>query len=488
MSLLRERPVLSSSRHRSSHVILAAPHAESTVPIVEMLDEWGILYSHAADYDKLIAEIETQSDAVVLMDSEFDYAGGLAAYGQVLLDGFGPRTVFLSSDVRPMAAERAFRMGAQEFVVRSKAPELLRKTLGGVMRSGGRRLNNGSPLVGDSSAMRELRAQIRSVAATDAAVMIVGESGTGKELVAKAIHDCSYRTAGEFVPVNMAALPESLVESVLFGHEKGAFTGAEKRQVGLCQQAHNGTLFLDEIGEMNRDLQPKLLRFLQEHTVQRVGSTRVEELDVRVISATNRDLQQMIQSGGFREDLFFRLHVIPIVVPSLRDRRDDIPILANAFLERRSQRTGRELYFADEVMQRFCDYSWPGNIRQLENVIERMAVMARGDEICASAIPMECLQEKVSPPATNGSPAAHHAGANGHFVADLEEPVIVSDRKLTRMETAERKLIIHALMHNDGNVSAAARFLGLGQATIYRKIRSLEIPKVSRLNGEAKEV
>jgi DNA-binding NtrC family response regulator len=469
MNLLREKRTALPSRGRCSHVIVADPDGSSSGWLANSLGEWGYSYSAASNYDHLVSALELHNDAIVVLDSEFDFAGGLAAYGQILLDGFAPRVVFLSDDQRSETAERARRVGARDFVLRSQAPKDLRKVLHSAAKQDTRRLSDGSPLMGDSSAMRELRAQIRSVAETDAAVMIVGESGTGKELVAKAIHECSYRTAQEFVPVNMAALPESLLESVLFGHEKGAFTGAEKRQAGLCQQAHNGTLFLDEIGEMNRDLQPKLLRFLQEHSVQRVGSTRVEELDVRVISATNRDLQEMIRSGGFREDLYFRLHVIPIRVPTLRERKDDIPVLANAFLKRRCLMSGRALRFAPDVMSRFCDYAWPGNVRQLENVIERMVVMARGTEICASAIPADCMAEQTTTDRIT----------NGHFVADLEESVVVSDRRLTRMETAERKLIIHALRHNEGNVTAAARFLGLGQATIYRKIRTFEIPKIT---------
>ena len=439
--------------------------------LVNELSEAGYVPVIIKNHRSLLMELEDDDQATVILDSEFDSAGPLAAFGQLSLDGFAPRVIVLTDRNCPVVAERAMKMGVLDFVERSSDLHVLKKALSAVRGSSRFRPNGGSTLLGISPAMKELRAFIRNVAATDAAVMIIGESGTGKELVAKAIHDCSHRAAEEFVPVNMAALPENLVESVLFGHEKGAFTGADARREGLCKHAHKGTLFLDEIGEMNRELQPKLLRFLQELTVQRVGSTRVDEVDVRIVSATNRNAQELVQQNVLREDLFFRLHVIPIHVPPLRERKEDIPLLANAFLKRKCQQMHRNLSFSADVMDRLCDYSWPGNIRQLQNMVERMIVMASGHVIGMGSVPPECFSVACR------TPAAYHSHRNGHAEKEEESRIVLSDRQLTRMATAERRLIIDALNGHDGNVTAAARFLGVGPATIYRKIRSLEIPK-----------
>lgn len=371
-------------------------------------------------------------------------------------------------------------------------------------------------LIGGSRVMRDLRSMIRDVARTDATVLIIGESGTGKELVARAIHDCSDRCNDEFVPVNMAALPDSLVESVLFGHEKGAFTGAESRQAGLCQQADGGTLFLDEISEMQRDLQPKLLRFLQEYTFQRVGSTRTERTNVRIISATNRDPQEMIESGCFREDLYFRLNVIPIHLPPLRDRREDIPELVRNFAANISRRTGRKATFSGGLLRRLQGFEWPGNVRQLQNLVERMVILAKSEMLTESHLPVDFQLSTSRPDTVSSRVEGKHtsaavlqpvsatsvvdrddayatdsdaddrpqdAGAETHSkvrqrqsFAEMEfEPVFVGDRFLTRMELIERESIIDALTEHSGNVTAAARFLGLGPATVYRKIRSYGI-------------
>jgi DNA-binding NtrC family response regulator len=324
-------------------------------------------------------------------------------------------------------------------------------------------------MIGDCSPIKELRDTVEHVAATDAVVMIIGETGTGKELVAQAIHNCSPRAADNFVPVDLSALPDNLVESVLLGHEKGAFTGAESRRAGLCHHADQDTLFLDEIGEMSRDLQPKLLRFLQTHAVQRVGSPQDELVGTRIVSATNRTVEELLQCGLLREDIFFRLHVIPIHVPALRDRKDDIPVLANALLTRTQTAARRHLSFSSACLDMFYSYSWPGNIRQLQNVVERMAVMARGDVIEATEFELE--RSSVVGAWQNGQTS--NASGNMHSA----ERNKLGERLLTRMETAERRLIIDALQQTGGCVTEAAAFLGVGTATIYRKIRSLEIRK-----------
>lgn len=474
MSYVQENRFASAVTRNGRRVIVAQPEYSDRRWLMDMLTDEGYQPVGVRCPRELMTELKSHDDPTVIMDSEFDQTGGLTSYAQMLLDGHLPRVVFVAGHPRSEVESRAMRMGATDYVGPAIDAEQVRKAIQSAIRNRTVRPGAAAPLLGDSAPMKELRGIIRNIAATDAAVMIVGESGTGKELVARAIHDCSQRTAGDFVPVNMAALPESLVESVLFGHEKGSFTGAEKRQPGLCHQAHKGTLFLDEIGEMCRDLQPKLLRFLQEYTVQRVGSTQTEHVDVRVISATNRDLKELIGSGGFREDLFFRLNVIPVHVPALRDRKDDIPLLATSFLKRKCQRLGRHIEFSGNVIERLCEYDWPGNIRQLENLIERMVVLTQGDVIDACAVPLESFS--TGHRRALGSPTT----SSGQLVTDLEEVIVLNNRQLTRSETAERNLIIHALHCSEGNVGAAAKYLGLGQATVYRKIKDFEIRRTMR--------
>lgn len=439
--------------------------------LVCSLLEWGYEPVIARDQDTLLAELEFDPKVPVLLDYRFCATDAMSAYGHVLLDGFTPPVIFLGDNTRPEITQRAFKMGAQGFLGRDLDAGLMRKTLASVMDSAPNQMSGGSSLLGNSSAMKDLREMIRNVAATNAAVMILGESGTGKELVARAIHDCSHRAAEEFVPVNMGGLPESLVESILFGHEKGAFTGADQAHAGLCEHAHNGTLFLDEIGEMTRELQPKLLRFLQNHSVQRVGSTQIRNVDTRIVSATNRSIDELLGSGLLRQDLYFRLYVVPIIVPPLRDRVDDIPVLASAFLNRKCQQMRRQLTFSEESLELLCKYNWPGNVRQLENFVERMMILAKGEIIQSDALPREWFSRGFHPiPAGKNREAA---------IWESDERAMINDRQLTRMESAERSLIIDALDRHDGIVSHAARFLGLGSATVYRKIRSLEIPKAS---------
>jgi formate hydrogenlyase transcriptional activator len=239
-------------------------------------------------------------------------------------------------------------------------------------------------MIGTSHGMRQALNAVRMVAPTDSAVLIHGETGTGKELIARAVHDQSARRHEPFVTLNCAAIPSGLLESELFGHERGAYTGALNSAVGRFQLAHQGTLFLDEIGDMPLELQPKLLRVLQEQEFERLGSTRTIRVDVRIVAATNRDLSAMVQERMFRADLFYRLHVFPIALPALRERVDDIPLLVRHFVERYSERMNRDVHIIpDEVMEVLKHHSWPGNIRELQNFIERAVILSSGQVLCA---------------------------------------------------------------------------------------------------------
>jgi two-component system response regulator PilR (NtrC family) len=309
-------------------------------------------------------------------------------------------------------------------------------------------------MVGVSPAMAALFNMVRSIAGTSSTVMITGESGTGKELVAKAVHAISPRRDAPFVSINCGAMPENLLESELFGHMKGAFTDAHQNKKGLFEAAHRGTLLLDEVGETLPSLQVKLLRVLQEKRIRRVGGTDEVEVDVRVVAATNRPLDRLVQEGRFREDLFYRLNVIPIHVPALRERREDVPLLANHFLERFGREMGKPLAkISSEAMECLMRYSWPGNVRELENVIERAVALETSPAILAERLP-EAVRHGTAPPA--GLAEAPDA------VAPLA-PGFSLDRHL---EALESSLVRRALDQADGDRGVACQLLGISSRSL----------------------
>jgi len=310
-------------------------------------------------------------------------------------------------------------------------------------------------LIGEHPHTVRLRALIERVAKTDATVLISGESGTGKEVVARAIHALSGRAENAFVPVNCAAIPHEMLESEMFGHERGAFTGAVAQRQGLFGMADRGTIFLDEISEMPMALQAKLLRVLEDRSVRPLGSDRPSQLDVRVIAATNKDLAKAVRKGTFREDLFYRLQVVPIIIPPLRERRSDIPLLIDYFLQRMSQRLpGRQWTISKEALVRLWSYDWPGNVRELENMVERLAILCEGSVIEASLLP-ENLQGSAR-------------GTEPRMMPSLGEGEI----NLTAMvREFEGRLINEALRRTHGNKQAAARLLGLKRTTFSAKLR-----------------
>jgi DNA-binding NtrC family response regulator len=310
-------------------------------------------------------------------------------------------------------------------------------------------------LVGEHPAIIKLRHLLGRVAATDATVLITGESGSGKEVVARTIHSLSSRRARPFVPVNCAAIPHELLESEMFGHERGAFTGASGARHGLFSSADNGTIFLDEIGEMPQGLQAKLLRVLEDGVVRPVGSDRSSKIDARVISASNADLTAAVQRGAFREDLFYRLQVVPIIIPSLRERRSDIPLLIEYFLDRiRDRSPGSSWTVTREAMVHLWSYDWPGNVRELENMVERLVILSENSTIDTSILPSNLL--------------------NGTRMSEARMPVTISEKgvNLTAMvREMEGRMINEALKRTSCNKQAAARLLGLKRTTFAAKLR-----------------
>ncbi len=304
-------------------------------------------------------------------------------------------------------------------------------------------------IVGSSAAMRQVYSQIEKVLSSDISIFISGESGTGKELAAKAIHFGSLRSDEPFIDVNCAAIPEGLQESELFGHEKGAFTGALATHPGKFEQAAGGTIFLDEVGEMSPSAQARLLRVLQERCLQRVGGTKTINLDVRVISASNRDLEKMVADGGFRQDLFYRLVVFPIELPPLRDRRDDIPLLTEHFIEKYGRDTGKRVNSIEPTaIAALKNHDWPGNVRELENVIHRSLLIADGPDITAADLPVGL------------------GSRSGDGSVGSSAPISVA----MSLDELERAAIEKALRRHGGNLSDVARQLGIGRSTLYRKL------------------
>lgn len=311
-------------------------------------------------------------------------------------------------------------------------------------------------MIGESPLIKAVMETVHQVAASRTTVLILGESGTGKELIAKAVHQLSPRKNHPLVIVHCAALPASLLESELFGHEKGSFTGAHERRVGRFEQAQGGTVFLDEIGEIDANIQVKLLRFLGERTFERVGSGRTQTADVRILAATNKDLAAMVRAGTFREDLYYRLNVVPIKLPPLRERREDIPLMAHAFLKEFARENDKPVVdFTVDALEAMLKYPWPGNVRELRAAIERAVLLTRGDRVSSRELP-ETLRSMDAPVSIPVTPAAAPQGS------------------LTLKE-AEKQLIIRALAEASGNRTRAAEKLGMSRRTLHRKLHTYQL-------------
>ncbi|MFL5396143.1 MAG: sigma-54-dependent transcriptional regulator [Myxococcales bacterium] len=314
-----------------------------------------------------------------------------------------------------------------------------------------------SPIVGQSPALRSTLDIIRQAAPSSATVLLLGESGTGKELFARALHEHSTRAQAPFVPINCAAIPDTILESELFGYERGAFTGAVARKEGRIERAQGGTLFLDEIGELSLGVQVKLLRFLQEGEIERLGGTSPVKVDSRVVAATNRDLASAVQSGKFREDLYYRLNVIQVILPPLRERLEDIPLLADHFVGKYAAKNGKQFSgITPSALEALEAYPWPGNVRELEHAIERAVVLSSGSEIDIDALPQPVLQ-------------AARGGPRGPIPAALEGRTL-SIPLGTTMEEIELRVIRETLRHTKGDKNLAAQLLGIAARTIYRKL------------------
>ena len=383
------------------------------------------------------------------------------------MDGELP-VVVISGHGTIETAVKAVRLGAQDFV---EKPLSLEKTLLAVknalrrgrleteVRALRRQLDERYVMVGDSPAIKRLRAEIAQAAPSNGRALVYGENGTGKELVARAIHAESLRAAGPFVEVNCAAIPEELIESELFGHTKGAFTGALAPRKGKFELADGGTLFLDEIADMSLKTQAKVLRALQEQRIEPVGGAGFVEVDVRVIAATNKELEEEIRAGRFREDLYFRLNVIPFHVPPLRERPEDVPLLARHFMQALSAEHGRRpREIAPEVLERLSRLPWPGNVRELRNTIERLVIMAPGERIEVRHLPPSLGEGTGAAPGADDSAEGVALAADGPLAAAREE--------------FEKRYILRRYRESGGNMSRTADALGVERSNLYRKMKA----------------
>ena len=418
---------------------------------------------------------EDEPDAVLLdlmMPGELD---GMGALAKLRISHPDLSVIMMSGRAGLSDAVAATKLGAVNFLEKPLTPEGVLFAVGSalelrqsrrVARELRQELGLAGDMVGSSPQMEAVRALIARVAASDSRVLITGESGTGKELVASAIHDASTRRDKPFVRVNCAAIPRDLVESEMFGHERGAFTGATQARIGRFELAHTGTLFLDEIGDLSLEAQAKLLRAIEAKEIQRVGGSRNIRVDVRVIAATNQDLSRAVREGKFREDLFFRLNVIPVALPPLRDREGDVPELVRHFSLLHFKRTAQiPPSCTPGAMQLLENFDWPGNVRELANIVERVSIVHRGMDVTAADI-RGILNPPSAPPTRTSSP---------DVAADTSHDGALTDM----LDDYERRLILRVLGESDGNVAEAARRLATDRPNLYRRMKRLGIDGVN---------
>jgi DNA-binding NtrC family response regulator len=405
---------------------------------------------------------------LMLLDLDLPGADGLQVLERLHQESLAPTVVVITAFATVEKAVEAMRRGAYDFLPKPFQPGLVEITVKKALERNALREENralraalpsGKTLIGESPALSELIAQARRAAESKSTVLLVGESGTGKEVLARSIHTWSPRAARPFIAVNCVALSEDLLESELFGHEKGAFTGAHHQKPGKFELANHGTVFLDEVADIRESLQAKLLRVLQEHEFERVGGTKPIRVDIRVIAATNRELEHAVKAGRFREDLYYRLNVVRLHIPPLRHRLEDVPLLAEHFLRKYCAETGKAISgFSPEAMELLRRHDWPGNVRELENSVERAVVLGNGPEIRPADLAVGVPSPAAAPRPPSPSPGA--------------QPL---DKFHVTVERFKRELIERALHATQGNQTRAAELLGLQRTYLSRLIKNLKI-------------
>jgi nitrogen regulation protein NR(I) len=458
------------------HVLIVDDELNIRRVLAAMLAREGYEVTAAADGEQALAVLQKTPVHVVVTDLIMPRLGGMELLGRVGAEFPDVPVIVITAHGTVDSAVQALKAGAFDYITKPFEQEELKKVIAKASRAheierqnvhGPTRAGEKAPLVGHSLSMRQIFEIVAKVADSPSTVLITGESGTGKELIARELHLGSPRRDKPLIKVNCAAIPKDLVESELFGYERGAFTGAVGSKPGRFELADGGTLFLDEIGEIPVEMQVKLLRALQESEFERVGGIKTLHVDVRLIAATNRDLKALIADGRFREDLFYRLAVVPVSLPPLRDRREDIPLLVHHFIGKYNQRLGKRVdRVDDEAMQMLLGYSWPGNIRELENLMERSVLFADGSIILGSSLP-DALRER-------SAVAAVPIAAVGPLGA-IAAPSGASMKEIVRQAQAEleKELISRALEETGGNVTRAAKRLQISRKSLQVKMKEL---------------
>src|SRR5919201_1058307 len=454
----------------AERVLIVEDDSAARVGLEQLVKSWGFIAESASDGEEALEKVTTFRPAIVITDLVMPRMDGLALLRALQQQGADVTTLLLTAQGTVETAVEAMKEGAYDYLAKPVDIQRLKILLDKIverletmrevkaLRRQLREHGTFGSLIGNSPEMRKIYQVVEQAAPTAASVLITGDSGTGKELVAQTIHQLSARATFPFVAINCAAIPETLLESEIFGHEKGAFTGAADRRQGCFELADRGTLFLDEIGEMTPATQVKLLRVLQERRFRRLGGRTEQSVDVRVIAATNIDPMEAVQKGKLREDLFYRLNVFAFRLPPLRERKEDLPLLTQAFINEFSQRNQKSIVGVDQQAMRMLEqYAWPGNVRELRNVIERATILSPGP----------LIEPKHLPPALAEEP---HAPA---------QPQVALAPGIT-VEEAERRLILMTLEHTRDNKTRAAEILGISLKPLHNKLNKLRLrPKKS---------
>jgi two-component system nitrogen regulation response regulator NtrX len=457
-----------------ARILVVDDEAEIRRSVRMILEYEGYDVQEASSGPEALALIEREPPDLAFLDIKMGGMDGHETLQKIRQANDALPVVIISGHGTVSTAVEATKLGAFDFIEKPLASERVLVTIRNALDQGRLRDENRSlkravearhQMVGESARIREVWDKIKRAAPTTATVLLLGESGSGKELVARAIHRNSLRSRERFVQVNCAAIPEELIESELFGHEKGSFTGATEKQIGKFEQADRGTIFLDEVGDMSPKTQAKVLRVLQEGEVERLGSARTIKVDVRVIAATNKDLETEIEKGNFREDLYFRLSVIPIRVPPLRDRREDIPLLVRHFVDLFSRENNRRPQrFTAAALEFMQNARWKGNVRELRNTVERLLIMTPGD-----SIDVDDLRDVVRVENKSAAPPVEAPGSAPIAPGTLKE----------FKESAERKFLVEKLREHAWNISKTAEVIGTPRSNLYKKLEQYAITEES---------
>ena len=463
MTLLGETTITPSAV--AERVLIVEDDTSARVGLEQLVKSWGFLAESAGDGEEALDKVTSFRPAIVISDLVMPRLDGLGLLRALQAQGADVTTLLLTAQGTVETAVEAMKEGAYDYLTKPVDIQRLKILLDKIverletlrevksLRRQLREHGTFGSMIGNSSEMRKIYSVVEQAAPTSASVLITGESGTGKELVAQTIHQLSARAAFPFVAINCAAIPETLLESEIFGHEKGAFTGAADRRQGCFELADRGTLFLDEIGEMTPATQVKLLRVLQERRFRRLGGRNEQAVDVRVIAATNVDPAEAVAKGKLREDLYYRLNVFALSLPPLRDRKDDLPLLVQAFVTEFNTRNQKAIAGVDQQAMRMVEqYNWPGNVRELRNVVERATILAPGPFI----------EPKHLPPTLLNEPLPQH------------QPQVALAPGTT-VEEAERRLIMMTLEHTRDNKTRAAEILGISLKTLHNKLNKLRL-------------